>query len=105
MSSFNHSSSGMTSSDSLASEEVPSNKTYIEHALYNQLADLEVFVSRFVTQGEVLFKDHQILCKKAKDTRVSLTSYLSENDEFLMQKRKSVGESLYYLTQKMILII
>ncbi|CAI4999759.1 AVN_HP_G0101060.mRNA.1.CDS.1 [Saccharomyces cerevisiae] len=82
VSSFNHSSSGMTSSDSLASEEVPSNKTYIEHALYNQLADLEVFVSRFVTQGEVLFKDHQILCKKAKDTRVSLTSYLSENDEF-----------------------
>ncbi|CAI4053172.1 hypothetical protein SUVZ_15G2270 [Saccharomyces uvarum] len=79
---FNHSSSGMTSSDSLVSDEAPINTTHAEHALYNQLADLEVFVSRFVTQGEVLFKDHQILCKKAKDTRVSLTSYLSENDEF-----------------------
>ncbi|EHN02090.1 Osh3p [Saccharomyces cerevisiae x Saccharomyces kudriavzevii VIN7] len=82
VSSFNHSSSGMTSSDSLVSDEIPHNTTHTEHALYNQLADLEVFVSRFVTQGEVLFKDHQILCKKAKDTRVSLASYLSENDEF-----------------------
>ncbi|QID88054.1 Oxysterol-binding protein 3 [Saccharomyces pastorianus] len=85
VSSFNHSSSGMTSSDSLVSDETPTHTMHAEHsehALYNQLADLEVFVSRFVTQGEVLFKDHQILCKKAKDTRVSLTSYLSENDEF-----------------------
>ncbi|CAI4051707.1 hypothetical protein N7582_005267 [Saccharomyces uvarum] len=79
---FNQSSSGMTSSDSLISDETPINTTHSEHALYNQLADLEVFVSRFVTQGEVLFKDHQLLCKKAKDTRVSLTSYPSENDEF-----------------------
>lgn len=73
----------ISSVDSLPeiSEETPTS-----HQLYKRLSDLESIVDRFIKQSRVLLKDHRYISKQVKDSRQSIISTFSDNDEYFDAK-------------------
>ncbi|SMN18435.1 similar to Saccharomyces cerevisiae YHR073W OSH3 Member of an oxysterol-binding protein family with seven members in S. cerevisiae [Maudiozyma saulgeensis] len=60
-----------------------------EHALYNNLAELEGLFNQFVKQSKVLYRDHNILTKQINDKRLSMGSSMSDDDMFYDAEDKS----------------